>query len=87
MTDVTMNDYKEPLDSRVKKLEVQVIELQSIISNMTNMLLEVKAVLDATRHKTNEHITDLYGVVDHVAIHGRNYNISPRQKIPVKHYV
>jgi len=87
MADVTMSDYKEPLDSRVKKLETQVIELQNIVSNMTNMLLEMKAALDATRHKTNEHMTDLYGAVDHLCIHGSNYKIKPRQKTPLKHYV
>nr|QBK85757.1 MAG: hypothetical protein LCMAC101_03520 [Marseillevirus LCMAC101] len=87
MSDITMSDYKEPLEPRIKKLENQVTELQDIISNMTGMLLEMKTVLDSTRHKTNEHITDLYGAIDHVVFHGRNYNISPRQKIPVKHYV
>ena len=87
MSDVTMSDYKEPLESRVKKLENKVIELQGVISNMTSMLLEMKSVIESTRNKTNEHITDLYGAVDHAAFHGRDYNISPRQKIPIKHYV
>jgi hypothetical protein len=85
--DVTMSDYKEPLDQQVKRLEKQVMELQLMVSEMGNMILEFKNCLGTTRHKTNEQFTDLYGLIDHVGRHGKDYSYFSRQKIPIKHYV
>lgn len=87
MSDITMSDYKEPLDRQVRRLEKQVMELQLMVSEMGGMLLEMKNVLGSTSHKTNEHLTDLYGFVDHVSLYGKEYRHFSRQKIPIKHYV
>jgi len=85
--DVTMGDYKEPLDQRVKRLEKQVTELQLMVSEMGNMMLEMKNSLGITRHKTNEQFTDIYGLIDHVGRHGKDYSYFSRPKIPIKHYM
>ena len=87
MTDVTMSDYKESLDSQVKRLEKKVMELQLMMSEAAAMLMEMKNVLGSTRHKTNEHLTDLYGMIDHVGSYGTKHRDFHRQKIPIKHYV
>ena len=85
--DVTMSDYKEPLDQQVKRLEKQVMELQLLVSEMGGMLMEMKNVLGSTRYKTNEHLTDLYGLITHVGQFGTEHRDFHRQKIPIKHYV
>jgi len=82
-----MNDCKEPLDQQVKRLEKQVMELQLLAAEMGAMLAEMRNAASSTRHKTNEYLTDLYGMVDHVGCFGKYHKQFGRQKIPVKHYV
>jgi hypothetical protein len=99
--DIIMSDHKEPLDQQVKRLEKQAMELQlsvsemgamltemsSMLTEMDAMLTEMRNTVSSTRHKTNEYLTDLYGIVDHVGCFGKEHKHFSRQKIPIKHYV
>ncbi len=87
MQDIIMNDYKEPLENRVKRLETHIMDLQLMVSKMGGMLMEMRDALGSTRHKTDEHLTDLYGLIDHIARHGTEHRDFHRQKIPINHYV
>ncbi len=87
MSDITMNDYKEPLDSQVKRLEKQVMELRLMVSKMGGMLMEIKDVLGSTRHKTDEHLTDIYGLLNHIGRYGTEHREFHRQKNLIIHYV
>ena len=89
-----MNDYEDSLPTKIKKMEVQISELQNVIEQLTfaltetrSVLTEVKNVLISTRHNTNEHMTDLYGALDHLIINGSNFHSVHRPQIPIKHYV
>ncbi len=101
MSDVIMNDREDSLPTKIKKMEVLISELQNAVGQLTfaltetrsaltetrSVLTEVKNVLISTRHNTNEHMTDLYGAIDHLIINGGNFHAVHRQKIPIKHYV
>ena len=91
MSDVIMKDHQETHADRIENLEKQVLELQSTISNNNiatcGMLLDMKRILESTRNNTNEHLTDIYGAMDHLIIYQGRFHDYPRQKVPVKHYV
>lgn len=89
-----MSDCEDSLPTKIKKMEEQILELQNAANQLTfaltetrSVLVEVKNALISTRHNTNEHLTNLYGAIDHLIINGGNFHVVDRQKIPTKHYV
>ena len=89
-----MNDYEDSIPIKIKKMEEQILELQNAVNQLTfaltevrSVLVEVKNTLISTRHNTNDHLTDLYGAMDHLIINGGNFHVVDRQKIPVRNYV
>ena len=91
MSDVIMKDHTETHAERIENLEKQILDLRSTISNNNiatcNMITEMKKILESTRNNTNEHLTDIYGAMDHLIIHQGHFHDYPRQRVPVKHYV
>ena len=78
---------KNSLNIQLERLERYIFVLESIIRIIIDILVELDHNSRIIRHKINEYLTDLYGLINHVNIHGKDHRTIPRQKIPIKHYL